>query len=170
MTNAVILGHKPLKTPVCHGISRGFSPISGLRAAKEANMLRTMTIALTLAVTAPAYALVPINEEPVIHEKLLQGFIGDAIADNCPTMEARKLRALGELNNLRDYALKQGYESSVVKEFVTSKEEKKKFKAEAAEWLKAKGAEPGKPEAYCKIGEEEIAKDSLVGYLLRSKK
>ena len=133
-------------------------------------MLRNFTIALTLAVTAPAYALVPINEEPVIHDKLLQGFIGDAIADNCPTMEARKLRALGELNNLRDYALKQGYESSVVKEFVTSKEEKKKFKAEAAEWLKAKGAEPGKPEAYCKIGEEEIAKDSLVGYLLRSKK
>ena len=170
MTNAVIPGHKPLKTPVCHGISRGFSPISGLRAAKEANMLRKLTIALTLAVTAPAYALVPINEEPVIHDKLLQGFIGDAIADNCPTMEARKLRALGELNNLRDYALKQGYESSVVKEFVTSKEEKKKFKAEAAEWLKAKGAEPGKPEAYCKIGEEEIAKDSLVGYLLRSKK
>ena len=170
MTNAVIPGHKPLKTPVCHGISRGFSPISGLRAAKEANMLRNFTIALTLAVTAPAYALVPINEEPVIHDKLLQGFIGDAIADNCPTMEARKLRALGELNNLRDYALKQGYESSVVRDFVTSKEEKKKFKAEAAEWLKAKGAEPGKPEAYCKIGEEEIAKDSLVGYLLRSKK
>ena len=135
-------------------------------------MLRSFkTIALTLAVTAtPALALVPINEEPVIHDKLLQGFIGDAIADNCPTMEARKLRALGQLNSLRDYALKQGYAADVVREFVTSKEEKAKFKAEAAEWLKAKGAEPGKPEAYCTIGEEEITKESLVGYLLRSKK
>ncbi|WP_333817978.1 DUF5333 domain-containing protein [Tabrizicola sp.] len=134
-------------------------------------MLRNLTIALTLAVAAtPALALVPINEEPVIHAKLLNGFIGDAIADNCPTMEARKLRALGELNNLRDYALKQGYEAKVVREFVTSKEEKAKFKAEAAAWLKAKGAEPGKPEAYCKIGEEEIARNSLIGYLLRSKK
>lgn len=133
-------------------------------------MLRTITIALTLAITAPAYALVPINEEPVIREKLLQGFIGDAIADNCPSIEARKLRALGELNNLRDYALKQGYEAKVVREFVTSDTEKAKFKAEAAEWLKAKGAEPGNAEAYCKIGEEEIAKESLVGYLLRSKK
>lgn len=134
-------------------------------------MLRNLTIALTLAVTAtPALALVPINEEPVIHAKLLNGFIGDAIADNCPTMEARKLRALGELNHLRDYALKQGYEAKVVREFVTSKEEKAKFKAEAAAWLKAKGAEPGKPEAYCKIGEEEIARNSLIGYLLRSKK
>ncbi|MBL9074221.1 DUF5333 domain-containing protein [Tabrizicola sp.] len=135
-------------------------------------MLRTIkTIALTLAVSAtPALALVPINEEPVIRDKLLQGFIGDAIADNCPTMEARKLRALGELNSLRDYALKQGYEADVVREFVTSKEEKKKFKAEAAEWLKAKGAEPGNPDAYCRIGEEEISKESLIGYLLRSKK
>ena len=133
-------------------------------------MLRTLTIALTLAVTAPAYALVPINENPEIREKLLQGFIGDAIADNCPTIKARTMKALGELNNLRDYALSQGYEASVVREFVTSKEEKAKFKVEAAEWLKTKGAEPGNTEAYCKIGEEEIAKGSLAGSLLRSTK
>lgn len=133
-------------------------------------MLRTLTIALTLAASAPAFALVPINEEPVIREKLLQGFIGDAIADNCPTIEARTLRALGELNALRDYALKQGYEAKVVREFVTSDTEKARFKAEAADWLKAKGAEPGKAEVYCSIGEEEIAKESLIGYLLRSKK
>lgn len=133
-------------------------------------MLRTLTIALTLAASAPAFALVPINEEPVIHEKLLMGFIGDAIADNCPTIEPRNLRALGELNNLRDYALKQGYKSDEVRAFVTSKEEKAKFKAEAAQWLKARGAEPGNPDAYCKIGEAEIAGESLIGYLLRSTK
>ncbi len=133
-------------------------------------MLRTITIALTLAVTAPAYALVPINENPEIRAKLLQGFIGDAIADNCPTIKARTIKALGELNNLRDYALEQGYEASVVRAFVTSKEEKAKFKAEAAEWLKAKGAEPGNPDAYCTIGEEEIANGTLAGSLLRSTK
>lgn len=135
-------------------------------------MLRTFkTLALTLAVTAtPALALVPINEEPVITERLLQGFIGDAIADNCPTIEARKLRALGELNALRDYALEQGYAAAEVRAFVTSDEEKDKFKARAAEWLKERGAEPGNPDAYCRIGEEEIAKESLIGYLLRSKR
>jgi Family of unknown function (DUF5333) len=129
----------------------------------------TMTLA-ALVVAAPAHALVPINEEPVITEKLLQGFIGDAIADNCPTIEARTLRALGELNELRDYALEQGYEADVVRDFVKSKEEKAKFKAKAAEWLAANGAEPGNPDSYCKIGEAEIAKESLIGYLLRSKK
>lgn len=132
-------------------------------------MLRTLILTLTLAAT-PALALVPINENPEIRAKLLQGFIGDAIADNCPTIKARTMKALGELNALRDYALAQGYEPAVVREFVTSKEEKAKFKAEAAEWLKAKGAEPGNPDAYCKVGEEEIAKGSLAGSLLRSTK
>lgn len=130
-------------------------------------------IALTLAalaIAAPAFALVPINEDPVINDTLLQGFIGDAIADNCPTMEPRKLRALGELNKLRDYALKQGYTSAEVRAFVTDKEEKRRGKALAAELLKERGAEPGNAEAYCRIGEEEIAKQSLIGYLLRSTK
>ena len=133
-------------------------------------MLRNLTIALTLAVTVPAHAQVPINEEPVIINTLLQGFIGDAIDDNCPTIEARKLRALSELNKLRDYALAQGYTADEIRALVRSKEEKAKGKALAADWLKERGAEPGNTEAYCRIGEEEIAKESLVGYLLRSKK
>ena len=123
-----------------------------------------------LAIAAPVHALVPINQEPTIINTLLQGFIGDAIDDNCPTIEARKLRALGELNKLRDYALKQGYTAAEIRALVTSKEEKAKGKALAADWLKARGAEPGKPDVYCKIGEEEIAKASLIGYLLRSTK
>lgn len=128
----------------------------------------TLTIALVAA--TPALALVPINEEPVIVDTLLQGFIGDAIDDNCSTIEARKMRALNELTKLRDYALKQGYTSQEVRDFVTSKEEKAKGKAMAAERLKERGAEPGNEAAYCAIGEEEIAKDSLIGQLLRSTK
>lgn len=136
-------------------------------------MLRNLkTLAVTLAVVSatPALARVPINEEPTIMNTLLQGFIGDAIDDNCPSIEARKLRALGELNKLRDYALAQGYSAEEIRALVKSKEEKAKGKALAAEWLKARGAEPGNPDAYCKIGEEEIAKESLIGYLLRSTK
>jgi Family of unknown function (DUF5333) len=124
----------------------------------------------TLALATPALALVPINEEPTIINTLLQGFIGDAIDDNCDTIEARKLRALGELNSLKNYALDQGYSADEIRALVTSKEEKAKGKALAAEWLKERGAEPGNPEAYCQIGEEEIAKESLIGYLLRSTK
>ena len=126
--------------------------------------------ATLIAMSAPAHALVPINEEPVILDKLLQGFIGDAIAKNCPTIEARTLRALAELNALRDYALDQGYDREVVREFIRSDEEKKKFKERAAAWLAERGAEPGNPDSYCAIGEAAIAEDNLLGSLLRSKK
>lgn len=128
----------------------------------------TLTILAAGALAASAQARVPINEEPTIINTLLQGFIGDAIDDNCPTIEARKVRALGELNKLRDYALKQGYSADEIRALVRSKEEKAKGKALAAQWLKERGAEPGNAEAYCRIGEEEIAKNSLIGYLLRS--
>jgi hypothetical protein len=128
----------------------------------------TLTLVAITALAASAQARVPINEEPTIINTLLQGFIGDAIDDNCPTIEARKLRALGELNKLRDYALAQGYSADEIRALVKSKEEKAKGKAMAAEWLKERGAEPGNEAAYCRIGEEEIAKNSLIGYLLRS--
>jgi hypothetical protein len=172
MTRASLSNHERMSRAACHGISTGSGFISLARAAKEAMMrpFTTLMTLATLAVATPALALVPINEEPTIINTLLQGFIGDAIDDNCDTIEARKLRALGELTKLRDYALEQGYSADEIRALVTSKEEKAKGKALAAEWLKERGAEPGNPEAYCKIGEEEIAKESLIGYLLRSTK
>jgi Family of unknown function (DUF5333) len=170
MTGTVTRAAKPAIVRVCHGISRAFAPISAAGIAKEAPMKRLALTIAALAIAAPAHALVPINEEPTIINTLLQGFIGDAIDDNCPTIEARKLRALGELNSLKNYALEQGYTSDQIRGLVTSKEEKAKGKALAADWLKERGAEPGNPDAYCRIGEEEIAKESLVGYLLRSTK
>lgn len=132
-----------------------------------------MKTALTLAfalIAAPALALEPINTESHINETLLQGFIADAIDDNCDTISARKLRALSELLSLRDYALDKGYDRDVVTAFVKSDTEKARRKADAAAWLKAKGAAPGQPSVYCAIGEDEIAKGSLIGQLLRSDK
>lgn len=154
----------------CHGIAGALAAQPLAWNAKEA-LMKLAPIALAALLTAaPAFALVPISQEEHINKTLLQGFIGDAIADNCPTIEPRKLRALGELNKLKNYALEKGYSSDEIRSFVTDKDEKKRGKAQAAEWLKAKGAEPGKPEAYCRIGEEEIARNSLIGYLLRSTK
>jgi hypothetical protein len=154
----------------CHRISAAAQAMPLASYAKEALMkFAPLTIA-ALFVALPALALEPINKEAHINNSLLQGFIGDQIADNCPTIEARTLRALGELNKLKNYALSKGYSAAEIRAFVKDKNEKARGKAEAAAWLKAKGAVPGKPEAYCAVGEAEIAKGSLIGYLLRSKK
>ena len=131
--------------------------------------MKPILTAALIALTSPAWALEPINTEQHINHTLLQGFIADAIADNCPTMQPRKLRALNELTKLRDYALSKGYTSAEVRAFVESKPEKARGKAEAAAWLKKNGAEPGKTAAYCAVGKAEIAKNSLIGSLLRDR-
>lgn len=170
MTRYQITAHMPVNERPCHRLSTVVQVMPLASYAKEAMMkLAPLTLA-ALLVALPALALEPINKEPHINKTLLQGFIGDQIADNCPTIEARTLRALGELNKLKNYALSKGYSSAEIRAFVTDKTEKARGKAEAAAWLKAKGAEPGKPDAYCALGEAEIAKGSLVGYLLRSTK
>lgn len=153
---------------VCHGLSSLTDPRSLAWNAKEALMkLIPLTIA-ALMIAAPAFALVPIQQEKTINDTLRSGFVADQIADNCPTIQPRKLRALNELLKLRDYALRLGYSAAEVRAFVENKSEKARGKREAAAWLAAKGAVPGKPAAYCAAGEAEIARGSLVGYLLRS--
>lgn len=155
---------------VCHRLSGTAMPMSLAWNAKEALMKLFPVIIAVLFMALPAFALVPINKEERINGTLLSGFIADQIADNCPTMEPRKLRALNELLKLRDYALSQGYTAAEVRAFVESKTEKARGKAEATKWLAAKGAVPGKAEAYCAAGEAEIARGSLIGSLLRSDK
>lgn len=115
-----------------------------------------------------AQALPPINQDEYINKRLLQGYIADQIADTCPTIEPRNMRALAELNRLKNYALSKGYSAAEIRAFVTSKTEKARGKEEAATWLMAQGAKPGNVESYCLIGEAEIARKSLIGTLLRS--
>lgn len=129
-------------------------------------MKSAFVLAFTL-IAAPAFGLEPIKTEKHINHTLLQGFIADRIDDNCDSISARTLRALSELNKLKNYALEKGYSREEVKNFVTSKTEKARGKAEAAAWLKAKGAVDGDKASYCKIGRDEIAKASLIGQLLR---
>ena len=153
-----------------HGIAKGVGPSKGAGNLLETAMNPTVKTFLSLAlslIAAPALALEPINTEKHINQTLLQGFIADKIDDNCDTISARKLKALGELLALRDYALSKGYSRDEVKAFVSSKTEKARGKAEAADWLKAKGAVDGDQASFCTIGKAEIAKGSLVGQLLR---
>ena len=170
MTRYAIAAHSCVIERRCHGLSGAAVPISLAWNAKEALMKLSLLTLSALLIAFPALALVPINQEKTINDTLRSGFIADSIADNCPTMQARKLRALNELRKLRDYALGLGYSSGEVRAFVESKSEKARGKAEAAAWLAQKGAVPGKAAAYCAAGEAEIARGSMVGYLLRSTK
>lgn len=126
--------------------------------------------ALVLSATASgAAALPPLSENSHINGALLPGFIGDIIAKNCPDIEPRKLRAVVKLYELRDYAIKQGYSRDAITSFVKDKAEKARLKASAEAYLQAKGTVAGDAASYCRIGMQEIEKNTATGWLLYAK-
>lgn len=127
------------------------------------------TLAVLLA-AGPARALEPLNKEAHINASLVAGQVGDTIRKTCPSISAKMFTVLGKLNALEDYAREKGYTEAEVKAFLKDKTEKARIKALAKDYLKAAGAVDGDAESYCKVGRDEIAKDTLAGSLLRSYK
>ena len=134
-------------------------------------MTRTLIAAglVALALPVSAAALEPINTNPAITGPLLQGFVADRIADECPSIEARSLKAKMAALELANKAMKMGYSRKDIEAFVKNKAEKARGKALALDYLVAQGAVPGDAQSFCRVGAAEIAKDTLAGQLLRKK-
>lgn len=117
--------------------------------------------------TAIAQAAVPLNEEPHINTSLVAVAVGNAIRKTCPSISARMLVALSKGRELQNYALEKGYSKDEMDAFLDDKTEKARVKGLAADYMAANGVIEGDVESYCTLGRAEIAKDSLIGSLLR---
>ncbi len=126
-----------------------------------------LSLVLPVAGMAQAANLPPLSENTYINERLVAAKIGDIIRKACPSIEARRLYAIGQALKLKDYALRQGYSSDEIDAFVSSKTEKQRVRATAEAWLAANGAVEGDPESYCVLGREEIARGTITGTLLQ---
>ena len=120
-----------------------------------------------ISTTATAQAAVPLNEEPHINNSLMAVAVGNAIRKTCPSISARMLVALSKGRELQNYALEKGYSKDEMEAFLDNKTEKARVKALAADYMAANGVVDGDVESYCTLGRAEIAKDSLIGSLLR---
>ena len=127
--------------------------------------------AATMAITpAIAEGKVPLADEAHINQQLIAAAAGDILRKTCPTLEARTFVVLGKLAELQSYTRAQGYDEAEVKVFLKDKVQKARIKASANAYLTAAGAVPQDEASYCAAGEGEIAKQTLVGSLLRSTK
>ncbi len=131
-------------------------------------MTRLSLLTALFLVAGPAFALEPLANERHINDSLRAGRIGDVIRKTCPTIKARMFVVMAKIDDLKSYALKKGYTRAEVEAFLKDPAQKNRLKAEAAAWLKAQGAVEGNTESYCRVGEAEIARGSLVGSLIRS--
>ncbi len=111
---------------------------------------------------------VPMAQNAHINDELRAGFAGDVLRKTCPTLSARMLVVMGRLWDLKAYAEAQGYTSADYDAFRNDPVQKKRLKDEAAAYLAAAGAKPDDAESYCAVGEDEIAKNTPLGQLLRS--
>ena len=133
------------------------------------NIFRSLTLVAVLA-AAPALALEPLNKDVRVTDSLVAVRVGDTIRNTCPSISAKMFTVLAKWNELKAYLRDKGYTEDEVEAFRKNKVEKARIKALAADYLAKAGAVEGDVESYCKVGRDEIAKDTLAGSLLRSYK
>lgn len=129
---------------------------------------------LTAVVAGLCAGPVMANETPLNQNKrVMDGFytIGtaDIIRKTCPTIDARLVRALMLLGSLERYAKDQGYTEDQVEAFLDDDAEEDRLRARIVADLAARGAPADDVEGHCRVGMEEIAAESPIGRLLRSR-
>lgn len=130
--------------------------------------LAALTLAAFAVLSAPAMAKVPLEDNQHITDSLTAGRVADVIRSTCPSISARMVTAYSKLEDLKKYAVDQGYTEAEVKAFLKDKSQKDRIKALAADYLAKAGAVEGDVESYCVAGRAEIDKGTLAGSMLRS--
>ncbi|WP_146010369.1 DUF5333 domain-containing protein [Acidimangrovimonas sediminis] len=116
-----------------------------------------------VAQTAPT---VPLTKNAHVMESLTQARIADVIRHQCPSISGRTITAFFKAEQLKSYALQQGYSGDQIKAFLKDPAAKAEIHARADKALAAKGVTPGDAQSYCKVGKAEIASGTLAGSLL----
>ncbi|MDF1727133.1 MAG: DUF5333 domain-containing protein [Sulfitobacter sp.] len=133
-------------------------------------MRAILTVILTATLMAgAAQAKPPLREVAEIDDALFDLGLADRIRKECPSIDARLLRALGYVSDLKNRAEALGYSSAEIDAYTDSDADKDRLRAKAAAFFAARGVDTSNPQSYCAVGLEEIQKESRIGSLLRAK-
>ena len=134
--------------------------------------VKSLIVAVILAITVPgAHALAKpaLRDVPEIENALFAVAIADAIRDRCDDIGARMIRAMGLLRNIKSRANALGYSDAEIRAYVESDTEKARMRTKGWKYLAQNGVSKSKPNSICAFGRAEIAKNSAIGALLRTK-
>lgn len=125
-------------------------------------------ILLALTLTAqPALALGPLKDVAAVRDGIIAVGMAYEIGDKCGSIEARYLRGLSYLNELKATAADLGYSQAEIDAYIDDDAEKDRLEAIARQQLADLGAVPGDEASYCTVGAAQIAAATQVGQLLR---
>lgn len=130
--------------------------------------MRRIFTFLTLTLTAQsALALGPLKDVAAVRDGIIAVGMAYEIGDKCGSIEARYLRGLGYLNELKATAASLGYSDAEIDAYIDDDTEKDRLEAVARQQLADLGAVPGDEASYCAVGAAQIAAGTQVGQLLR---
>ncbi|WCR12456.1 DUF5333 domain-containing protein [Paracoccus stylophorae] len=127
-------------------------------------------LAATLSLTAlPAAALEPLSQERYINDRLIAARIADRIRRECPSIDGRIVYAYMQARALKKYARDKGYSEAQIDAFLDSRADKDRIYAVAEDYMAKNGVKPGDAESFCRLGRDEIARNTVTGSLLSAK-
>lgn len=130
------------------------------------NILLSASVAASFA-TASVAAEVPLRDVPQIDNNMLGVALAIEISSKCDRIAPRKLKGLNYLWGLKRKAAELGYSDEEITAYVESDEEEARIRKLGEAYVNGAGFDPKSAEDLCKLGEVEIAKNSLIGSLLR---
>lgn len=135
-------------------------------------MVRRTIFILAAAVAfaaSPALSKPSLRDVPEIEDGLFAVAIANEVRDQCGSISARMIKALGVLRGLKSRANELGYSDTEIRNHIESDAEKARMRAKGEAYLRANGVSYSQPETFCAFGRNEIAKGSAIGVLLKTR-
>ena len=130
-------------------------------------MNKTLLVLAAIGIANVVSAQTAIGEVPRIRDGLVHVGMAREIADKCSSLDARTLRGLNFLLELKSYAAGQGFSDEEIDDFIDNKPERRRLEAIARAQLQTLGAVEGQEATYCSIGRDQMQRNTRVGWLLR---
>jgi len=111
-----------------------------------------------------------LRQDARIRESLMAAGIAAAIAQRCPTIEGRDMRARTDALGLYNHARGLGYTRQQIRSFIDDQAEKERMRGEIRAWFRARGLQDDGPaEGFCDLGRAQIAENAPAGRYLRAR-
>ncbi|MGR3635180.1 MAG: DUF5333 domain-containing protein [Shimia sp.] len=130
--------------------------------------LTPMALILTIAAST-AWAKPLLREVSEIDDQIFWGVLAYEISEQCDSIDARSMKAVGDLWSLANKARSLGYSRDEIKTYIRSDEEKARMRKRGEAFLASKGVTYETPETFCTFGHAEIERNSAIGAYLRAK-
>lgn len=108
-------------------------------------------------------------QEDDINAGLFNVAVAQKIRKQCDEITPRYFTALGYLQSLKTMALKRGYSEAEIDRYINDDAEKNRMDARRNAYIRASGAQPDDAASMCRLGRQEIARQSQIGQLLKAR-